>query len=202
MQHRTELWTLDELTQRVGRALASDYVGQSSGRVRDVPDRRTIRYYTTLGLIDRPAAMRGRAALYGRRHLLQLVSIKRLQAGGCSLEEVQARLVGLTDAKLRELARLPAGFDDASSPAPAPNGLDRRHDRFWSEPPTDAAHASTLTGVPLADGATLLVQSARPLDADDLAALRTAAAPLISILTARRVIDVSRTKPLSQGESP
>ena len=73
------LWTIDELGSRVALALSVDYDGQASGRVRDVPDRRTIRYYTTLGLIDRPA-LRGRTALYGRRHLLQLVAIKRLQA--------------------------------------------------------------------------------------------------------------------------
>ncbi len=111
MQPRKPLWTLDELCDRVGLALAVDYAGQSSGRVRDVPDRRTIRYYTTLGLIDRPAAMRGRTALYGDRHLLQLAAVKRLQARGLSLAEVQERLVGLTDAALRELARLPADFD-------------------------------------------------------------------------------------------
>src|SRR5205823_13215113 len=52
--------------------LAADYAGVNNGRVRDVPDRRTVRFYTTLGLIDRPAALRGRTALYGRRHLLQL----------------------------------------------------------------------------------------------------------------------------------
>src|ERR1700676_2491652 len=98
MQPRKPLWTLDELCDRVERALAVDYHGQASGRVRDVPDRRTIRYYTTLGLIDRPAAMRGRTALYGVRHVLQLAAVKRLQARSLSLAQVQARLVGLTDA--------------------------------------------------------------------------------------------------------
>src|SRR5437588_12315408 len=111
MTPRKPLWNLDELCDRVERALAVDYHGQASGRVRDVPDRRTIRYYTTLGLIDRPAAMRGRTALYGVRHVMQLAAVKRLQAEGLSLAEVQARLVGLTDAALRELARLPADFD-------------------------------------------------------------------------------------------
>src|SRR5438105_13525807 len=103
------LWTIDELGTRVALALSVDYEGQASGRVRDIPDRRTIRYYTTLGLIDRPAELRGRTALYGRRHLLQLVAIKRLQAAGRSLAEVQARLVGRTDADLAEIARLPPG---------------------------------------------------------------------------------------------
>src|SRR5207253_11468625 len=107
---RETLLTLDELSAAVSRALAVGYAGSANGRVRDVPDRRTIRYYTTLGLIDRPAAMRGRTALYGRRHLLQLVAIKRLQANGLSLAEVQARLVGLTDAALRQSAKLPADF--------------------------------------------------------------------------------------------
>src|SRR6516164_8652821 len=102
------LWTLDELSAEVALALAVDYSGQANGRVREVPDIRTIRYYTTLGLIDRPAQMRGRTALYGERHLLQLVSIKRLQAKGLTLAEVQSRVVGQTDAVLRQLAKLPA----------------------------------------------------------------------------------------------
>src|SRR5262245_45243958 len=76
------LWTIDELGAQVALALSVDYEGPHNSRIREVPDRRTIRYYTTLGLIDRPAEMRGRTALYGRRHLLQLVAIKRLQARG------------------------------------------------------------------------------------------------------------------------
>src|SRR3954464_14632726 len=104
----TALWTIDELGVQVALALSVDYAGAPNGRVREVPDRRTIRYYTTLGLIDRPAEMRGRTALYNRRHLLQLTAIKRLQARGLSLTEVQARLVGLTGAKLEKIAELPA----------------------------------------------------------------------------------------------
>src|SRR3954468_4983626 len=101
-------WTIDELGAAVTAALAEGHDGAPNGRVRDVPDRRTIRYYTTLGLLDRPAEMRGRTALYGRRHLLQLVAIKRLQVEGRSLAQIQQQLVGLTTAALEELARLPA----------------------------------------------------------------------------------------------
>src|SRR5271169_6575213 len=104
MHSREPFWTLDDLGARVALALAVGYSGQANGRVRDLPDRRTIRYYTTLGLIDRPAAMRGRTALYGLRHLLQLVAIKRLQANGLSLAAVQQRVVGLSNAALRRLA--------------------------------------------------------------------------------------------------
>ena len=69
-------WTIEGLSHQVALALAVDYAGQASGRVRDVPDERTIRYYTTLGLIDRPAEMRGRTAHYSRRHLLQSGGLK------------------------------------------------------------------------------------------------------------------------------
>src|SRR5919201_6274725 len=112
------LWTLGDLTDRVAAALAVGYRGQRSGRVRDVPDQRAIRWYTTLGLVDRPTAMRGRTALYGRRHLLQLVAIKRLQAEGHSLAEVQVELAAASDERLERIARLPA---QPTGPAPPPD---------------------------------------------------------------------------------
>src|SRR5262247_3006662 len=99
------MWTLDELVERVRSALAeAEYPGAPNGRVRDVPDRRAIRWYATVGLLDRPAGARGRTALYGPRHLLQLVAIKRRQAQGRSLAEIQAELLGATDATLRRVA--------------------------------------------------------------------------------------------------
>ena len=111
-------WTLDELAERVDGALAVDYAGPPSGRVRAVPDRRAIRWYTTIGLIDRPVAHRGRTALYGPRHLLQLVAVKRLQASGLPLVDIQRELAGATDTQLARVARLPvtpAARDRASA---------------------------------------------------------------------------------------
>src|SRR3954468_4941789 len=102
----TSLWTIDELGAQAVLALAVDQPGMPSQRIREVPDLRTIRYYTTLGLIDRPAPMRGRTALYGQRHLLQLLAIKRLQARGLALAEIQERLLGQTDSVLRRLAQV------------------------------------------------------------------------------------------------
>src|SRR5918911_5245850 len=112
-------WTLDELAERVDAALAVDYPGQPSGRVRDVPDRRAIRWYTTIGLIDRPVAHHGRTALYTPRHLLQLVAVKRLQARGLPLVAIQQELAGATDTQLARVARLsaiPAAPHSAGSP--------------------------------------------------------------------------------------
>src|SRR3954452_4369732 len=117
-------WNLEELCARVALALAVDYTGQASGRVRDVPDARTIRYYSTLGLLDRPAVMRGRTALYGVRHLRQLVAIKRLQTHGLSLAEIQTRLVGLGDQGLQAEARVPAGLEEQEAGTIEPEEAD------------------------------------------------------------------------------
>src|SRR5947209_5032014 len=146
------LWTIDELGAVVTLALSVDYSGQANGRVRDVPDRRTIRYYTTLGLIDRPARMRGRTALYGRRHLLQLVAIKRLQARGATLAQLQQQLLGLTDAGLARLARLPDGLDLQGQPESA--APSRRDGAFWKELPAPVEEPQTLQGIRLDDGVT------------------------------------------------
>ena len=113
-------WSLDELAERVDAALAVGYRGQTSGRVRAVPDRRAIRWYTTIGLIDRPVAYRGRTALYGPRHLLQLVAVKRLQAEGLPLVAIQQQLAGATDTQLARVAHLPAGTGAAAAAEPAP----------------------------------------------------------------------------------
>jgi|RhiMetdeSRZDD1v2_1073273.scaffolds.fasta_scaffold138388_3 DNA-binding transcriptional MerR regulator len=120
-------WNLDELADRVDAALAVDYPGQPSGRVRAVPDRRAIRWYTTIGLIDRPLAYRGRTALYGPRHLLQLVAIKRLQARGLSLVAIQQELAGATDTHLARVARLPTA---ASAAVPGPVAARGRSSRM------------------------------------------------------------------------
>jgi DNA-binding transcriptional MerR regulator len=203
------LWTIDELTTEVETALAEGYEGAANGRVRDVPDRRTIRYYTTLGLIDRPAEMRGRTALYGRRHLLQIVAIKKLQALGRSLAEIQRALTGQTDNELARIAQQDSRSEDPKS-GPAPK-LRMTRD-FWRQEPGEHAPSAqeenksdtvrsaeaqsssggrplALAGVPLCDGVTLLLAPSRPFEEKDLALIRAAAASLIDTLTHSRLID-------------
>src|SRR5690348_7090485 len=130
------LWTIDELTTAVETALAEGYEGAANGRVRDVPDRRTIRYYTTMGLIDRPAEMRGRTALYGRRHLLQIVAIKKLQALGRSLAVIQGALTGQTD---NELARIAGQDSRGEGPKSGPAPKLRTTRDFWRQEPGEHA---------------------------------------------------------------
>ena len=171
------LWTLDELAGKVAEAVAAAGVGQASGRVTELPPPRTIRFYTTLGILDPAAELRGRPAYYGRRHLLQLVAIKRLQSEGESLAAVQKRLAGLSSAELARLAQLP----DAPEP-----GRARRKD-FWKEaPPAPASPAASLVSVPV-EGLMLVFPAAQALTEDDLAALRAAAAPLLAVIRKRQL---------------
>lgn len=74
--------------------------GVGDARVRELPDPRTVRYYQTLGLLDRPLRYEGRRALYGRRHLLQVIGVKLLQAQGLSLAQVQVALPQASTAQL------------------------------------------------------------------------------------------------------
>ena len=103
-------WTLTELAELAARALADAGVGVANGRVTGMPDARMVRWYTTIGLLDRPTFSGGRVARYGPRHLWQLVAIKRLQAQGLTLAEIQVRLAGATDEHLRRMAALPEGL--------------------------------------------------------------------------------------------
>ncbi len=112
----------EEVAAQAGRARAN-------GRVRDVPNERLVRWYVTVGLVDPPLSRRGRIARYGRRHLLQLVAVKRRQAEGRSLAEIQAELAGATDETLAAIARVPdavLGPETTREEGPSAPG------RFWA----------------------------------------------------------------------
>ncbi|MBG0821950.1 MerR family transcriptional regulator [Planomonospora sp. ID91781] len=132
-------WTIGELVERASAALPPP--ARQGGRVRDVPNERLVRWYATIGLLDPPAARRGRVALYGRRHLLQLIAVKRRQAEGRSIAEIQAELAGATDQILEAIARLPASPDGSPAPREA-------RPRFWTGPPAPPAPARNRTPAP------------------------------------------------------
>jgi DNA-binding transcriptional MerR regulator len=187
-------WTLSELVAAAVSSIAT-LPPPKNGQVRAVPDERTVRYYGTLGLLDKPLAMRGRTALYGRRHLAQVVAIKRLQSAGRRLAEIQALWSTLDDATLARMSGVDVGGKRAG-----------RRD-FWKTPPAIAVpsrservaypvpprslplpHASPVElRVELATGATLViaVPSDAGISAADVAALRAAAAPLVTELARR-----------------
>ena len=101
-----------------------------NGQVRQLPGDRAVRYYTTIGLLDRPT-MRGRTAMYTRRHLAQLVAIKRLQQVGKSLADIQAMWSSIDDHKLARISGI--ALDDAAQPSRT------THDTtFWRRAPRRA----------------------------------------------------------------
>ena len=109
--------SLEELSGEVERRLAErGLLGAApDGRVSAAPDARTVRYYTTLGLLDRPR-IENRQARYGERHVLQLLAIKALQAQDLPLAEIQQRLYARSDAELR---RLVDSMPQTEAPLPA-----------------------------------------------------------------------------------
>lgn len=163
------LWTLSELAAAVAAQLRRNYQASGNGQVRAVPDERAIRYYTSMGLVDRPAAMRGRTALYGRRHLAQLIAIKRLQALDKPLAEIQKTLPALDDQTLSRIAGV-------SLPTAARGG---RAD-FWRTSPASAAAAGGANEV---DGAA----SAQPAPARARVAEQESSLQEASVLQAASV---------------
>ena len=135
-----EPWTILELVERAAETLAAAQPAEPSGaavpsgtvrangRVRDVPNERLVRWYVTVGLVDPPLSRRGRVAQYGRRHLLQLVAVKRRQAEGRSLAEIQAELAGATDEALAAVAGVP-------DTEPGPGARPTAPARFWARRP-------------------------------------------------------------------
>lgn len=197
-----ELWTIEQLPERVAELLSGNYDGQRNGRIRELPNGRTIRWYTTIGLVDRPVAMRGRTALYGPRHLLQLAAVKRLQAAGHSLAEIQEKLLGATDAQLAQLAEVTRldvawpgqpvrvdGFWRAGSHGDRSVSDDDNDDENPDSVPLGASDtvskvsAVAVHGIRLGDSVTVLLDAAaRAPDARELAAIQAAAAPLLDLL--------------------
>jgi DNA-binding transcriptional MerR regulator len=124
-----ELWTLGDLVAEAKTRLDA-MPAPKNGQVRAVPDERTARYYATLGLIDRPAAMRGRTAFYNRRHLAQLIAIKRMQTAEHSLADIQAMWSTIDDDTLTRISGVLLKSTLVPKPALGGKAKSGRND-FW-----------------------------------------------------------------------
>lgn len=197
-------WTLPELVTEAAQRIEA-LPAPTNGQIRAVPDERTIRYYGTLGLLDRPAAMRGRTALYGRRHLAQVVAIKRLQAIGRTLAEIQALWPTLDDPTLARMSGVELPAREAAAPA---------RSEFWKRAPVQSqpidyrevlkeaiegpAHHVELR-IELAPNVSLAIampETGVALAPADIRAIRAAAAQLVTELANRRLT------PHAGGDAP
>lgn len=143
-------YSLERLAEALASLLASA-PSAADGRVSALPDARTLRYYQSTGLMDRPLRYDGRVALYGHRHLLQAAAVKLLQAQGYSLAQVQGALAGASTEALQAAVQEAAG-----QPAPLP------------APPTAPR---PLRAAQLAPGVTVLVDPSLVSDPEGLFAL-------------------------------
>lgn len=147
-RHRDARFDLAELCTTAAELLGS--VGPEDQRVRAVPDARTVRYYQSIGLVDRPER-EGRDAVYRWRHLLQVVAVKRLQAQGEPLARIQSALLGVpTDV-------LEAALD---MPSERPEALAIGTDAVLSEP------AFNFVTRELAPGVLVVIDPRRVRDAE------------------------------------
>jgi DNA-binding transcriptional MerR regulator len=215
------LLTLAELVATVPTLLADGYQGVRSGRIRDLPDERTVRWYQSVGILDRPSGFRGRAALYGRRHLVQIAVIKRLQAAGFSLESIQGGLAGKTDGELARSLELPLRDVDAliasavaARESNAQAGLaaalepSRRDSPFWKTRPT-ATPVEAPIDAPIAASAipsespaglqsesvgsgVIVLWNGRPLTPIEQARLAELSAPLVAFLSSTAITPAER----------
>jgi len=92
---------IDQLVVESARLIPLLAGEQSRYRVSVYPDDRTIRFYITQGLVDRPSEYRRGASVFGARHLLQVLSIKTLQSEYLPLRKVKELLAGLDDEGLK-----------------------------------------------------------------------------------------------------
>jgi DNA-binding transcriptional MerR regulator len=131
--------------------LAEMGLEQARGTVTSVPDERTIRYYMAEGLIQTPGEKQGTASLFGYLNLLQLLTVKKLQAEHLPIRKIRELVSGKTEAELEMLLGVgtvaakktretdakrylesllapesaPPPMQAASAPAPPPQMLDQ-----------------------------------------------------------------------------
>jgi DNA-binding transcriptional MerR regulator len=94
---------LPEFAQVAERILAEMDFEQERGTVTSVPDERTIRYYLAEGLIETPNEKQGTASLFGYLNLLQLLTIKKLQAEHLPIRKIRELVAGRSEEELEML---------------------------------------------------------------------------------------------------
>jgi len=93
---------IEDLVYHVSETLTKLEVYQSSKRVSNLPTDRTIRYYITKELVDRPLLYHKKKAIFTKRHYLQVILIKILEARGFPLKVIK-EFLKRDDAQLKDM---------------------------------------------------------------------------------------------------
>ncbi len=94
---------IEQLVQEANRRLVHLLPEDRSGRPKDEVNARLVRHYTTQGLLSAPRR-EGREARYTRRHLLELLALRRLMADGLGGKVLISALEYRTEQELAALA--------------------------------------------------------------------------------------------------
>ena len=146
------------LAEEAARILAeSGAARQGRGTVTELPDERTVRYYLAEGLIPPAEEKQGTASVFGFRHLLQLLVVKKLQSEGLPIRAIRELVTGKTERQLERLLGVEQGR--ASGPAARGEALGYLESLLQkgpssplpsSPPPPAQAPSSALSGSPSA----------------------------------------------------
>ena len=89
---------------RVGEQLLAEMnLEQERGTVTSVPDERTIRYYMAEGLVQTPEERQGTASVFGYLNLLQLLTVKKLQAEHLPIRKIRELVAGKNEQELETM---------------------------------------------------------------------------------------------------
>ena len=102
---------LPEFARVGGQILDELQLEQQRGTVTSVPDERTIRYYLAEGLIQTPEEKQGTASVFSYLHLLQLLTVKKLQAEHLPIRKIRELVAGKGEPEFETLlgVRGPSG---------------------------------------------------------------------------------------------
>src|SRR5215210_6154766 len=121
-------WNARGLAAHVTALVDAAGMRPTNASARAAPSARSVRFYVSNGLLDRPEG-KGTAATYNYRHLLQLLAIKIRQREGQTLEVIKGEMTTMTgDALERRVATLLASALDAGGV----EAVAHDDDRQWS----------------------------------------------------------------------
>jgi len=149
------------LAEAAARILAeSGAARQGRGTVTELPDERTVRYYLAEGLIPAAEEKQGTASVFGFRHLLQLLVVKKLQAEGLPIRAIRELVTGKTERQLERLLGVENG--QASGQAARGDALGYLESLLQKSssaplpgsPPPLASRSAPLASPPAATGGT------------------------------------------------
>lgn len=88
-------WSLRDMVALATAILEAAGITPLNAAATAHPNERTVRFYVTRGLVTPPDG-RGTAAIYGYRHLLQVLGVKLRQMEGATLDQIETELQQIT----------------------------------------------------------------------------------------------------------